>query len=47
MKKAMLAKENSSGRPAAGSNPMMEFRAEPVLRASCEVGRKAAGHAYT
>jgi hypothetical protein len=34
MKKAMLAKEKSSGRPAAGSNPMMEFRAEPVLRAS-------------
>jgi hypothetical protein len=30
MKKAMLA----SGRPAAGSNPMMGFRAEPVLRAS-------------
>jgi hypothetical protein len=34
MKKAMLPKQKSTGRPATGLTPLMGFRAQPVLRAS-------------
>jgi hypothetical protein len=34
MKKAISAKQKSSGRPATGITPMMGFRADPVIRAA-------------
>ena len=34
MKKAMLPKQKSTGRPATGLTPLMGFRAQPILRAS-------------